>query len=318
MRYRSSPASIPSWETLTDSRAVKPATDEQLLADARAALASAAERSAQLLRSLPDLCARLPRSDWTVADAAAHLAIALRAFADSAHGNAQQWGDLTPDLTRATERVAALNRLTLAAEPRRDPAAAGSAVVEGTHAFLAATAGLDGAQTVSTPWYGPGDTLTVAQATCLLLGEQVVHGYDIAEAVRRPWPISRADARLVFVAVQALMPRTISPERVGPFRATFRIHLGGSAGFVVQIRDARARIVSQPATTTACPVPIDCPVPIACPVPIDCHVTADPVALMLVGYGRISQWRAIGHGKLITWGRKPWLAFRFVGLFSNP
>jgi hypothetical protein len=39
---------------------------------------------------------------------------------------------------------------------------------------------------------------------------------------------------------------------------------------------------------------------------------------VLVGYGRMSQWRAIGTGRLIAWGRKPWLGFRFVGLFFNP
>jgi hypothetical protein len=51
---------------------------------------------------------------------------------------------------------------------------------------------------------------------------------------------------------------------------------------------------------------------------IDCHIAGTPLALLLVGYGRISQWQAIGTGRLIAWGRKPWLGFRFVHLFYNP
>jgi hypothetical protein len=45
---------------------------------------------------------------------------------------------------------------------------------------------------------------------------------------------------------------------------------------------------------------------------------ADPAAFLLVGSGLRSQWGQIARGKLLTWGRKPWLALRFVSLFSPP
>jgi hypothetical protein len=51
---------------------------------------------------------------------------------------------------------------------------------------------------------------------------------------------------------------------------------------------------------------------------IDCHLSADPVDLMLVVYGRISQWGPIARGRLLAWGRKPWLGLRFKNLFFNP
>lgn len=51
---------------------------------------------------------------------------------------------------------------------------------------------------------------------------------------------------------------------------------------------------------------------------VDCHVLADPVALLLLAYGRTGQWRPIGRGQMMTWGTKPWLAFRFMSFFSNP
>lgn len=50
----------------------------------------------------------------------------------------------------------------------------------------------------------------------------------------------------------------------------------------------------------------------------DCWISADPVAFLLVGYGRTSQWSAILRGKLLGGGRKPWLAPAFGGLITGP
>jgi putative sterol carrier protein len=50
----------------------------------------------------------------------------------------------------------------------------------------------------------------------------------------------------------------------------------------------------------------------------DCTITADPVAFLLLGYGRIPQWAAVIRGQLRPGGRKPWLALRFGSLLSSP
>ena len=50
----------------------------------------------------------------------------------------------------------------------------------------------------------------------------------------------------------------------------------------------------------------------------DCVITADPVAFLLLGYGRISQWSPILRGKLRAGGRKPWMAMKFATLMSSP
>ncbi|MDP9072561.1 MAG: hypothetical protein M3N98_00055, partial [Actinomycetota bacterium] len=173
-------------------------------------------------------------------------------------------------------------------------------VVAGADTFLAATAGLPPDQPVATPWYGEGASLTVHQATCLLLGEQIVHGYDMAKAAHRPWPISDHDALLTFAAARAMMPKLADPVAIGATTATFELRLGRAERFVVRVAD-RA-VATEPVAGQA----------------IDCHVLADPVAMLLLGYGRISQWRAIGRAKMITWGRRPWLAFRLPAFFSQP
>jgi hypothetical protein len=47
-------------------------------------------------------------------------------------------------------------------------------------------------------------------------------------------------------------------------------------------------------------------------------ISADPAALLLVLYKRRSQWPAIARGKLLAWGRRPWLAFSLAGRFHQP
>ncbi|MGH3946139.1 MAG: hypothetical protein ACRDSI_14000, partial [Pseudonocardiaceae bacterium] len=51
---------------------------------------------------------------------------------------------------------------------------------------------------------------------------------------------------------------------------------------------------------------------------VDCHISADPVAMLMVFWSRQSQWTAIAKGKLMAWGRKPWLGPQFRALMRNP
>ena len=50
----------------------------------------------------------------------------------------------------------------------------------------------------------------------------------------------------------------------------------------------------------------------------DCVITADPVAFLLLGYGRVSQLSPVLRGQLRPGGRKPWLAMKFGTLLSSP
>jgi hypothetical protein len=52
--------------------------------------------------------------------------------------------------------------------------------------------------------------------------------------------------------------------------------------------------------------------------PVDCTITADPVAFLLVGSGRLSQWDAIALGLLEAGGDRPELALGFTDLFLFP
>ncbi|MGH3786716.1 MAG: SCP2 sterol-binding domain-containing protein [Pseudonocardiaceae bacterium] len=51
---------------------------------------------------------------------------------------------------------------------------------------------------------------------------------------------------------------------------------------------------------------------------VDCVITADPVALLMVAWGRKSQWPLITEGKLETGGPKAYLGPQFRSLIRNP
>jgi hypothetical protein len=50
----------------------------------------------------------------------------------------------------------------------------------------------------------------------------------------------------------------------------------------------------------------------------DVVLSADPVACLLVFYSRRSQWPEILRGRMLAWGRRPWLALSFVKRFHQP
>jgi hypothetical protein len=101
--------------------------------------------------------------------------------------------------------------------------------------------------------------------------------------------------------LQALDPRAlVDAERAAGLRATYDIRIRGGERFHFAFSDGMLRI-EDPS-----------------PEPVDCHLSADPVAMLRVIWNRQNQWSAIAQGKLLPWGRKPWLGPRFRILMSNP
>lgn len=155
-------------------------------------------------------------------------------------------------------------------------------------------------------WVVEGVTVGTTVLVCHLLNEMVVHGYDIARADGRPWPIRTAHARLVLEGflvpiVSALGPRTmVDQSAAGGVRATYELHVRGGSRHLFTFDDGALTV--EPSGTRR----------------VDCHISADPVAMVLVAWRRKSQWPAIARGELVAWGRKPWLATRFQRMMRNP
>lgn len=256
--------------------------------EARAAVEAAAAQTAQLIRAIPDTNLRAHGLDWTVGETATHLVWVTRGYTRWASGRgAPEWG---------LDRLADTNARLINELPGRRPAALADLFAEGTRGFLETTANLPGDRPV--PWFG-GHALSLASATCLVLEEVLVHGYDIAKAIGRPWPIAARHASLAVDGLTSVLPLMVNPQTAGTVTATYAIHVRGGSRFVVRFQGGALTV--EPLSAA----------------PFDCHISADPVAFLLVSMGRVSQWRAVARGKLVAWGRKPWLGLKYRSLLTN-
>jgi len=267
---------------------------------ARATLQATAGRTADLLGSVPDGDLPVTGSAWTVGEVGAHLVAVLREYTRAVDGSFDAVSPYIPDTEVFADRLSAVTAGTLELVSERRPDVLASLVVDAAQAYLAATARRSPDEAVRTPWYGSQASLSLGVATCLLVGEQVIHGYDIARTVRRRWPISNAEALLTVPVAQAMVPLIVNPEAARGLTTSFEVRPWGGPRFVVRFRDGAP--VVEPADGQA----------------VDCRLSAHPVDLMLVVYGRIGQWGPIVRGRLRAWGRRPWLGLRFKSLFYNP
>ncbi|MFI9809134.1 maleylpyruvate isomerase family mycothiol-dependent enzyme [Streptomyces sp. NPDC052301] len=256
------------------------------------AIRGTAEEIATLVRSASDTALAVPGSEWTVGEAAAHLATANALMADLAAGRERPYGDGTP------QSLAAANAESLAlfGERRAEPLA--TMITEQAEAFL---------DTVSHPAAdgpAPATPLGVMNRSVLasyLLTHMLGHGYDLARALRRPHMIDPVRVGLCMPFMLSVMPRVADPAATAGLTARYRIRLRGGEAFGVSLADGVVQVTADPPPQRA-----------------DCTILLDPVAFLLIALGRLNPWHAIGRGQVLAWGPRPWLAPRFPTLFTAP
>lgn len=248
-----------------------------------------------LLNSAPGTTMPVPDSQWTVGEAAAHLALANELMADLAAGRRRPYGDGTP------QSLAVANAETLATFGQRDAQPLASMITEQAGLFLDAVdlAARDDnvGDTVPVTPLGPMDRPVLAS---YLLTHMLGHGYDLARALKRPHMIDRARVGLCMPFMLSVMPRVVDPDAVADLTARYAVRLRGGVAFGVSVYDGAVHVS---------PTPPERP---------DCTILIEPVAFLLIGLGRRNPWLAIGQGQVLAWGRRPWLAPRFPTLFTAP
>ncbi len=264
-------------------------TSAQYHSKAREALSQSARRTATLIRSIPDTGTRIPRSDWTVGEGAAHLVVVTGWFSEWAGGGRS--------LTENLDDLGAVNARAIAEIPERDGARLADRLLANVERFLDASAGLPADYKIA--WH-EGFPLSLGALVWVGVGEMVVHGYDIARAIHKPWPIDRLLACQIMDAAGEGWPLFVDRKNVRGVTASYEISLRGGPKQVFRFVDGRLTV--EPPSSKA----------------VDCRISADPVAFLLVGYGRASQWPQIVQGKIVAWGRKPWLGFKFRSLLRKP
>ena len=96
-----------------------------------------------------------------------------------------------------------------------------------------------------------------------------------------------------------MAPHYVRPSVIAKLNVSYEIRIRGGGRYRMAVRNGTAEITAAGKKA-------------------DCVLTADPVAFLQLGYGRILQWRPIIGGKMLASGRKPWLAAKFAALMSSP
>lgn len=258
---------------------------------ARSTFAAAAARTAELVGSLPDTALAIPGSEWTIREAAVHLAQGGFLYA----GMVENEPALCPSLGK--EEMARFSAQLIADIPETDPTKLAALIKEGAARFLDVTVGCSGNEQVM--WHA-GLRLSVTHLLAFELCEHLLHGYDMALATGRPWPIEAPQAALVLYGLGPAYGLALNPATATGHTAGYGITLRTGERFTVRFTDGEYSMESPDSG------------------PVDCIIEADPVAFLLVASGRLSQWTAIALGLLEAGGPHPELALRFNDLFVFP
>jgi uncharacterized protein (TIGR03083 family) len=258
----------------------------------RVALLRAADRFATLIAGAPDADQPIPDSEWTVGDVAVHVALGSEAYVGYASGATEAWVDVSDIAGGSLARSSAAR---LAAEPARDLPVSAARARAAVAAIVEAAEG----RSAEEPVVWNGMPMTLGAMLGIGLGEYLLHGRDVAKALGRPWTITPDDARLLLAAALPMLPLLVDPAATAGVRARYDLRVRGGTRIGLVIRDGQLSVDAGDGR-------------------VDCHVSADPVALVLVSYGRQSQWVPALTGKLLAWGRKPWLGLRLTHYLVAP
>lgn len=226
---------------------------------------------------------------WTSADVGAHVSHVLEWMITMARGEPSP----VPDPRRISED----NERKLAADPQRDPEALATRIDGRAAEFFELVRSADKDSEVV--WHG-GLRLPLSVLVALQLGEAVIHGFDIAEAEGRQWGISPEDARLINAAGTHLVPYFGRDEVVENMEAVAEIRLRDGDTFQLTFSNGQPGVQEAGAARP------------------DIKIRIDPVTWVLVTYGRLNPLRAVLSGRMIGYGRKPWLGLKLTRAFDAP
>ncbi len=227
----------------------------------------------------------LPGSDWTAGEVARHVLTVLRRYTSR---DVTSRDGLSPTMDAVHEQ----NRAEIAGLDDVTHAEVLELLQQEIERFIALNLTIEDRFE-----FHLGVTVDGAGGIGNMLGELLVHGYDVAMAAGRPWPIADRDALLVLGSMFQILPGVVDPDATARVDVAVELRIPGGAATTLLFRRGTAAAV-RTATTTRRP---------------DVVITGRPSWLMLNLHGRIGPLRAARHGVLVRGGRRPWMALKVPG-----
>jgi uncharacterized protein (TIGR03083 family) len=243
------------------------------------------------VESLSDTGVPIPGSNWTVREVGVHLVTCGVRYAGMVQGEPLGYSSLAPG------ECGRMNDQLIADIPESDPVKLAALMQEGTERLLEASAACDDESEMV--WHCQ-TRISVAHLVAIAAAEHLLHGYDMAVATGRPWPITPEEAGLALFGYGVGYGLCLNPATTAGHTAGYGLELRTGERFTVRFVDGKYAVESPDSG------------------PIDCTISADPVAFLLVGAGRMTQWQAIALGLMEVGGDRPDLALKFLDLFLFP
>jgi Mycothiol maleylpyruvate isomerase N-terminal domain len=256
----------------------------------RQAAETIAGRVAAMVRDLPDASIQIPHSQWSVSEAAAHLAYANLGMAMMARGMEIPHGDGTRD------GLAEANKVALEGFTERDGAVLADRMVAGARMVFDEAAAQPPDRVCPTPM-GP---MPVATLISYLLVHEAMHGSAIATAVGAPWPFDPEHVALMWPFMSYVLPRVADVGQVAGLTACFELRFGDALHCALMVDDGAVTMSLTPAR------------------PPDCIVAGDAQSLFLVIVRVLTMQGAVESADLRLSGPSPELGLRMPDLFNVP
>jgi hypothetical protein len=257
-----------------------------------------------MLAAVPD-ASRGCIGAWTIGETAAHLCTVTAIDAFVAAG-IEPPDELAPVVERAKQvslgEVANMNALTLQCVSERDPRTLAGRIDATVDSILLAAPTTDWNRTAA--WLG-GLTATPAGVLGHLTAEMLVHGRDIARAARLPYRMSPDAARAFF---ETFLVDVLESPEIAAFAGegrgastclSWEVRLRGSAPVAFEVADGVVR--SRAAGGR-----------------VDVRISAEPIAMLLLMFDRLSSARAALTGRVRLAGRRPWRVRELMTLMTMP
>ncbi len=242
----------------------------------------------KLLRTAPDGAQPILHLTWSVGEIGAHVLSGLVLYTAMLAGGPPPWQSLLDGDAENARHLAEISE--------REPALLADAIDVAAPDFRNAFA------TYSeelAPWHA-GLRVLPEVLVGLVVGDILVHGWDLATAVGRNWVIDPPDACLSFSAAVPVMAHFVDQDAARGISATYCVRLRGGPTFTLLFADGTLTTAENR------------------PSRADCRMSVDPVAYLLTAYGRVPVWRQVIRGRLVGYGRRPWLGLKLTSLLRNP